>query len=112
MPVMISNSIAAAAAQKRVNRPSMMHIPPRNSMNNAAQIHGSAGSKPDWTNASIKADGPRDTLPQPWTMRFQPHPKRMTNQDSGMTRSYNGFRNGSRSLGSASVSAMRIDPGE
>jgi hypothetical protein len=34
---MHSISIAAAAAKKRVNRPRMMAIPPKNSMANAAQ---------------------------------------------------------------------------
>jgi hypothetical protein len=43
---MMSNSIAAAAAKKRVKSPSISAMPPPNSMSNAAQIHGSAGSNP------------------------------------------------------------------
>src|SRR5262245_6415768 len=48
---MISISTAAAAAKKRVNRPMMSAMPPANSMINAAQIQGSAGSNPCSTKA-------------------------------------------------------------
>jgi hypothetical protein len=50
---MTSISTAAAAAKKRVNRPTMSAIPPANSMINAAQIQGSAGSNPCSTKPRI-----------------------------------------------------------
>jgi len=84
---MMSNSIAAAAAKKRVNNPSMSAMPPTNSMINAAQIHGSAGSNPCSMKGRTYADGPRTTLPHPCTSRVQPTAMRMTGQARGMATS-------------------------
>src|SRR5262249_2401200 len=64
---MISISIAAAAAKKRVNRPRMSAMPPPNSMINAAQTQSSAGSKPKSANPRTKAESPRVTMPHPYT---------------------------------------------
>src|SRR5262249_31330051 len=60
---MTSISTAAAAAKKRVNRPMMSAIPPANSMINAAQIQGSAGSNPLHEGADIGRRSARDLDP-------------------------------------------------
>jgi len=56
-------------------------------MINADQIQGSAGSNPISTKARTKAEGPRVTLPQPCTKRFQPTAMRTIGQASGMAKS-------------------------
>ena len=71
--VIISSSIAAAAAKKRVNNPRISAMPARVSVNSAVQNHGAGGVKPISTKAFRNPGvGPTVILPQLWTSRFQP----------------------------------------
>ena len=84
---MIAISIAAAAAQKRVNRPRISAMPPTNSIASAPHTQAIAGSKPMIGEALDVGVRPAGDLAPAVHRRFQPQTMRITGQASGMAKS-------------------------
>ena len=81
-------SMVAAAAQKRVNRPSAMHRPPRVSIAIRMTASGSAGAMPRLVSA-LAATGPMPaiSLGQPCGISIRPAVSRISSHEIGSAQS-------------------------